>query len=64
MRDIITLVNEGTLGGKAYALSLENEGLKMVYNPGFDLPADVKALGDAAAKGIVDGTVTIGVGGK
>jgi len=36
----------------------------MVYNPGFDLPADVKALGDAAAKGIVDGTVTIGVGGK
>ena len=64
LRDIISLVNEGTFGGKAYALSLENEGLKMVYNPGFSLPADVKALGDAAAKGIVDGTVTIGVGGK
>ncbi len=64
LRDIISLVQEGTLGGKAYALSLENEGLKMVYNSGFNLPADVKALGDAAAAGIVDGSITIGVGGK
>ncbi len=64
LRDIISLVKEGTLGGKAYALSLENEGLKMVYNPGYALPDDVKAKGDAAAKGIVDGTITIGVGGE
>jgi basic membrane protein A len=64
VRDIISLIQEGTLGGKAYAVSLENEGLKMIYNPGFSLPADVKALGDAATKGIIDGTVTIGVGGK
>lgn len=64
LRDIISLVQDGTYGGKAYALSLENEGLKMVYNSGFNLPADVKALGDAAAAGIVAGSVTIGVGGK
>jgi basic membrane protein A len=64
LRDIISLVKEGTLGGKAYALSLENEGLKMVYNPGYALPDDVKALGDAAAEGIVNGTITIGVGGE
>jgi basic membrane protein A len=64
VRDIISLVQEGTLGGKAYALSLENKGLVMSYNPGYDLPADIKAQGEAAAKGIVDGTVTIGVGGK
>lgn len=64
VRDIISLVEDGTLGGKAYALSLENKGLVMVYNPGFDLPADVKAQGEAAIKGIVDGTLTIGVGGK
>jgi len=64
VRDIISLIQEGTLGGKAYAVSLQNEGLKMIYNPGFNLPADVKALGDAATKGIIDGTVTIGVGGK
>lgn len=64
LRDIISLVQEGTLGGTAYAVSLENEGLKMVYNDGFNLPADVKALGDAATQGIIDGTITIGVGGK
>ncbi|PKO05123.1 MAG: BMP family ABC transporter substrate-binding protein [Chloroflexi bacterium HGW-Chloroflexi-3] len=64
VRDMISLVQSGTMGGKAYAVSLENEGLKMVYNAGFALPADVKALGDAAVKGIIDGTVTIGVGGK
>lgn len=64
VRDIISLIQDGTLGGKAYAVSLQNEGLKMIYNPGFSLPADVKALGDAATKGIIDGTVTIGVGGK
>lgn len=64
VRDMISLVNDGTLGGKAYAVSLENEGLKMVYNPDYALPDDVKALGDAAVQGIIDGTVTIGVGGK
>ncbi|HSM25098.1 MAG TPA: BMP family protein [Anaerolineaceae bacterium] len=64
VRDIISLINEGTMGGTAYAVSLENGGLKMIYNEGFDLPADVKALGDAATQGIIDGTVTIGVGGK
>ena len=64
IRDMISLVQAGTLGGTAYAVSLENGGLKMIYNAGFALPADVKALGDAATQGIIDGTVTIGVGGK
>lgn len=64
IRDMIALVQDGTLGGKAYVVSLENEGLKMVYNSGFDLPADVKALGDATVKGLIDGSITIGVGGR
>ena len=64
IRDMIALVQDGTLGGKAYVVSLENEGLKMVYNSGFDLPADVKALGDATVQGLIDGSITIGVGGR
>ncbi len=64
VKEIIGLVQSGTMGGMNYALSLKNDGLVLAYNPGFDLPADVKALGDAAVKGIVDGTITIGVGGE
>ncbi|OJX46205.1 MAG: BMP family ABC transporter substrate-binding protein [Chloroflexi bacterium 44-23] len=64
VEDIISLVKKGTLGAKTYALTLENNGLVMTYNPGYDLAADVRAQGDAAVKGIIDGTITIGVGGK
>ncbi|PKO11929.1 MAG: BMP family ABC transporter substrate-binding protein [Chloroflexi bacterium HGW-Chloroflexi-10] len=62
--DMIALIKSGTLGGKAYAVSLENEGLLIKYNNAYNLPADVKALGDQAIEGIKAGTITIGVGGK
>ena len=64
VNEMIGLIQSGTLGGKNYALSLKNDGLVLAYNPDFDLPADVRALGDAAVKGIIDGTITIGVGGE
>ena len=57
--DIIAKRKAGTLGGTVYTLTLENGGLKISYNPGFDLPADVKAAGDAAIKGIQDGTIKV-----
>jgi hypothetical protein len=43
-----------------FKLTLENGGLKMVYNPAYNLPADVKALGDATVKGIIDGSIKTG----
>ncbi len=64
VKDMISLVQSGTLGGKSYALSLENDGLVLAYNPGYNLDPDVKALGDAAVQGIIDGSITIGVGGE
>jgi basic membrane protein A len=56
--DMIDLIQQGTYGGKAYRITLENEGLVMEYNDGFDLPADVKAQADAAIQGIIDGSIT------
>jgi basic membrane protein A and related proteins len=55
IKDMIALNKAGTYGGKAYALSLSNDGLKMVYN--LEVPADVKAAADAAIEGIKSGAI-------
>ena len=34
-------------------------GLKIAYNPGYSLPADVKAAGDAAIEGIKSGSIKV-----
>jgi basic membrane protein A len=60
--DIIDLIGEGTYGGKAYNITLANEGQIIEFNPDFDLPADVKAAAEEAIQGIVDGSITIDIG--
>jgi basic membrane lipoprotein Med (substrate-binding protein (PBP1-ABC) superfamily) len=60
--EIISLMGQGTYGGKAFAITLKNKGQVMDYNPDFDLPADVKAASEEAIEGIVDGSITIDVG--
>ncbi len=60
--EMIKLIDEGTLGGEAYALTLENGGLLIEYNDGYDLPADVKTLAEDTIQGIKDGSITVGVG--
>jgi basic membrane protein A len=59
--EIISLIQEGTYGGKAYTITLENGGIVMDYNSGYDLPEDVKASADAAVQGIIDGSIEIPV---
>ena len=59
LNDIIDLINEGTYGGKAYTITLENKGLVVEYNSNFDLPADVKTAAEEADQGIVDGAITV-----
>jgi basic membrane protein A len=59
--DIIALIKDGTYGGKAYTITLENGGLVMDYNDNYDLPADVKAQADEAVQGIIDGSIVIPV---
>ncbi|MCZ7532125.1 MAG: BMP family protein [Acidimicrobiia bacterium] len=60
LREIIAGVQSGTLGGEAYTIDLANGGEVIEYNPGYDLPADVKAKGDAAVAGIIDGSIVVG----
>lgn len=59
IKDMIAKRQAGTLGGTTYTLTLANNGLKISYNPGYTLPADVKAAGDAAIQGIQGGTITV-----
>jgi basic membrane protein A len=60
--DIIGLIDEGTYGGKAYVITLENEGQVIEFNPEYDLPADVKAKAEETIQGIIDGSITIPIG--
>ena len=57
VKDMMALHNAGTFGGKAYTLTLANDGLKIVWNPGVEVPADVKAAADKAIQDMKDGTV-------
>jgi basic membrane lipoprotein Med (substrate-binding protein (PBP1-ABC) superfamily) len=59
IKDMIAKHQAGTLGGSVYTLTLANSGLKIAYNPGYTLAADVKAAGDAAIQGITAGTITV-----
>jgi basic membrane lipoprotein Med (substrate-binding protein (PBP1-ABC) superfamily) len=60
--EIIELIGGGTYGGQAFTITLANEGLVMDYNPDYDLPDEVKTEAEDAAKGIVDGSITIEIG--
>ncbi len=60
LRDMISKIQSGTLGGEIYAIDLANGGIVIEFNDGFDLPADVRAKADAAIAGIVSGDITTG----
>ena len=59
LNEMIGLIQKGTLGGKSFTANLANGGEVIEYNSGYSLPADVKAAGDAAIKGITDGSIKI-----
>lgn len=46
--EMVTNVKAGTLGGELYVITFANDGLVIEYNDGFDLPADVRQIGDDA----------------
>ena len=57
LKDIIEKHQAGTLGGETYTITLENDGLKVSYNPDASVPDDVKNVADNAINGIKDGSI-------
>jgi len=57
LRDIITQMKAGTLGGTAYNITLANNGLVIKFNPDYALPDDVRQAADATVNGIIDGSI-------
>jgi basic membrane protein A len=59
LNDIIAKHKDGVLGGESFVLHLANGGLKVAFNPGYALPADVKAAGEKAVADITAGTIVV-----
>ncbi len=59
---ILDNIQNGTLGGEAYTLTLQNGGLLIEYTSNYDLPVDVVSAGTAAIDGIKDGSININLG--
>ena len=59
LKEMIGLIQSGTLGGKSFAINLKNGGEVIEYNPDYKLSDDAKALGDKAIQGIIDGSIKI-----
>lgn len=59
LEEMIGLIQGGTLGGQSFALTLENSGLVMDYNPDYALPEEARALADETVAGIIDGSIAV-----
>ena len=57
LSDMFAMIEEGTLGGEVFEITLENGGLVMEYNDAFALDADIRAAADAAVEGIIAGDI-------
>ena len=53
--DLVRDIQAGTYGGNSYEIDFANGGLVIEYNDDYDLPADVRAIGDAAVANLVAG---------
>jgi basic membrane lipoprotein Med (substrate-binding protein (PBP1-ABC) superfamily) len=57
LREIIANRQAGTLGGQSYVLTFANDGLKMAFNQGINIPADAMNAARAAIEGIKSGQI-------
>jgi len=59
LKEMIALIQSGTLGGKSFKADLANGGEVIEFNPDSNVAADAQALAETTIKGITDGTITI-----
>ncbi len=60
LRQIVTGIDEGTLGGQVYTINLGNGGLAIAYNPSYALALDVIIAADTISSEIISGALVIG----
>jgi basic membrane protein A and related proteins len=58
IKQIVTAIRGGVLGGATYTITLGNGGEKIVYNSGYTLDTSVKTAGDAVVAKIISGAIT------
>jgi len=61
LTEIIAGIEGGTLGGEVYTIDLDNGGLVIEFNDGFELDAEIKAAAEQTVSDIIDGTIKTGV---
>jgi basic membrane lipoprotein Med (substrate-binding protein (PBP1-ABC) superfamily) len=59
LKQMIDLINKGTLGGQSFKIDLANGGEVIEFNPDSSVAADAKAAADTAIEGIKSGNITI-----
>ena len=57
LADMIDMIEDGTLGGEALGLTLENGGLVMEFNGCFDLDSTIRDDAEAAIEDVIDGAI-------
>jgi len=63
LEDVLELREAGTLGGDVFVLTLENGGLEIEFNDGFELPAGVREAAMQTIQGISSGEISTGFQG-
>jgi basic membrane protein A len=58
IKQMITAIRGGVLGGATYTITLGNGGEKIVYNPAYPLPSSIKTAGNKMISKIISGSVT------
>jgi basic membrane protein A len=59
LRDMISQIQAGTLGGEAFVINLANGGEVIEFNPDSAAVAEAEALAQETIQGIIDGTIEI-----
>jgi basic membrane lipoprotein Med (substrate-binding protein (PBP1-ABC) superfamily) len=58
LKQMVTAIRGGVLGGATYTITLGNNGETIAYNSAYTLPASVKTAGDGVVTKIINGTIT------
>jgi basic membrane protein A len=59
LKEIIGLIQKGTLGGQSFTANLANGGEVIEFNPDSTVAAEAKTLAETTVKGIIDGSIKI-----